>query len=297
MEKIGTHSGSFHLDEAIGTAVLKQLFPAAVILRSREPDVLTTCDALVDVGGEHNPDTNRFDHHQKGFSLRRANGTPFAGAGLVWRSYGTRYVQEVVKCSEARAKAVADSVDEQLIQFADAIDCGVAVPGPVAFSLSSIVNSLNATWLEGPDEDYTRFLQAMELAGLALRNLVMHLAAEQMAVDIVLAAPRMAAGRILVLDTPRIPYDNVVFKHMPDVLFVVYPESAGLKYQVRVVAKTPGTFEAIKDLPAAWAGLRDQELARVTGVPDAIFCHNGRFIAGAASREGALKLAELALED
>jgi len=36
-------------------------------------------------------------------------------------------------------------------------------------------------------------------------------------------------------------------------------------------------------------------LAKVTGVPDATFCHNGRFLAVAKSKEGALKLAEIAL--
>jgi uncharacterized UPF0160 family protein len=37
------------------------------------------------------------------------------------------------------------------------------------------------------------------------------------------------------------------------------------------------------------------ELAAVCGVPDAVFCHNGRFIAGAGSLQGALRMAELAL--
>jgi uncharacterized UPF0160 family protein len=52
---------------------------------------------------------------------------------------------------------------------------------------------------------------------------------------------------------------------------------------------------ARKDLPLAWAGLRGVDLAAVCGVADAVFCHNGRFIAGAGSLEGALRMAELAL--
>jgi uncharacterized UPF0160 family protein len=50
------------------------------------------------------------------------------------------------------------------------------------------------------------------------------------------------------------------------------------------------------DLPEAWAGLRDAELAAVTGVPDAGFCHNGRFIAAAKSFEGVRAMAKLALQ-
>jgi uncharacterized UPF0160 family protein len=41
--------------------------------------------------------------------------------------------------------------------------------------------------------------------------------------------------------------------------------------------------------------LRDAELAAVTGVPDAVFCHNARFIAAAVSFEGALTMARQAL--
>jgi uncharacterized UPF0160 family protein len=48
-------------------------------------------------------------------------------------------------------------------------------------------------------------------------------------------------------------------------------------------------------LPKAWAGLRNQELAAVTGVQDSVFCHSNLFIGGARSMEGALRLAELAL--
>ena len=51
------------------------------------------------------------------------------------------------------------------------------------------------------------------------------------------------------------------------------------------------------DLPEAWAGLRDAELAAVTGVPDAGFCHNGRFIASARSYEGIRAMAALALRE
>jgi uncharacterized UPF0160 family protein len=39
----------------------------------------------------------------------------------------------------------------------------------------------------------------------------------------------------------------------------------------------------------------NEELAQVTGVADAVFCHNKLFMAVAKSKEGAIKLAELAL--
>lgn len=35
--------------------------------RSRDPAILSQCDAIIDVGGVYQPGNNRFDHHQRGF--------------------------------------------------------------------------------------------------------------------------------------------------------------------------------------------------------------------------------------
>jgi uncharacterized UPF0160 family protein len=66
---------------------------------------------------------------------------------------------------------------------------------------------------------------------------------------------------------------------------------------IHAVPVSAESFDARADLPASWAGLRDADLAAVTGVPDATFCHNGRFIAAAKSYEGIRALARLALQD
>ena len=73
------------------------------------------------------------------------------------------------------------------------------------------------------------------------------------------------------------------------------PDGEGGRWQLRTVPVQAGSFQARMDLPQAWAGLRDEQLAAVSGVPDAAFCHMNLFIAVARSREGALRLAELAL--
>ncbi len=297
MKLIGSHSGSFHADDACGVAILLALYPQAQVVRSREPDVWAQCDALVDVGGQYAPDKNLFDHHQKGFGERRNNGIPYAGSGLVWRTYGTRYVKALFPgVDEVLAEAASQAVDTRLIQHCDAIDSGVTVDGPPAFSLSGIVDTLNATWLDQSEDDDERFAQAVQLAAIVVRNLTRAVVAELSAEAKVRMSPVLLDGKVLLLDAPRLPYDHIVCSDMPDVLFVVYPESRGVQHQVRVVPQRLGSFQARADLPAAWAGLRDADLSRVTGVVDAVFCHNGRFICGAGSKEGALKLAELAIQ-
>jgi len=48
-------------------------------------------------------------------------------------------------------------------------------------------------------------------------------------------------------------------------------------------------------LPQEWAGLRDEELAKVSGIPGAIFCHKGRFISVWQTKEDAMKALEYML--
>lgn len=297
MKTIGVHSGSHHADDCMGVAILHTLYPNAGIIRSRDPAVLTSCDALVDVGGEYDVARNRFDHHQKGFSTCRANGIPYAGAGLVWKSYGAQYVQAVIPeaITAESAEFIAQAVDAKLIEHVDAVDSGIMVPGPVQFGFSAIISTFNTRWSDAAGNDDVQFQVAVHVTKMVLRNLVLDVAAEHSAAEIVRSANVLANGRILVLDVPRLPYDAVVVREMPDVLFVVYPESTGKQHQVRVVPKVLGAYEARADLPAAWAGLRGEELAAATGVTDAVFAHNGRFICGANSKEGAIRMAELAV--
>lgn len=295
--RIGVHDGAGHADDAIAAAVLCRVFPGAEVIRTRMPTLLAQCDILADVGGEYDPDRNRFDHHQAGFAECRPQGYPYAAAGLVWKVYGANYVAGLCpKLTREQHRTIAEQVDRQLICFADAVDSGVSIPGPIEFGLAAMVSNFNATWTDDATlSDDMRFVSAQAFVGTVLQNLVRTLAAELEAAALVRQAPRIEGGRVLVLDTPRVPFNSVICAEMPDVQFVVYPDSGGESYQVRVVPVTPGAFVARKDLPATWAGLRDTALAAVTGVPDAIFAHNGRFICGAASKEGALEMARQAV--
>ena len=68
------------------------------------------------------------------------------------------------------------------------------------------------------------------------------------------------------------------------------------KWQLACVRDDVNTYKNRKPLPREWAGKRDQELVDATGVDDAHFCHNGRFMCLTKSKGGAMKLAKLALE-
>nr|KAF6367714.1 hypothetical protein mMyoMyo1_001667 [Myotis myotis] len=65
--RIGTHNGTFHCDEALACALLRLLpeYQDAEIVRTRDPEKLASCDVVVDVGGEYDPQRHRYDHHQR----------------------------------------------------------------------------------------------------------------------------------------------------------------------------------------------------------------------------------------
>jgi uncharacterized UPF0160 family protein len=110
------------------------------------------------------------------------------------------------------------------------------------------------------------------------------------------AAEPMEGGRLLFLKNAALPWSSVVRKEMPKVLFVISHSLSEDRHMLHTVPATTDTFDARADLPEPWAGLRDADLAAVTGVPDAKFCHNGRFIAAAKSFEGAYAMAKQALQ-
>ena len=106
-----------------------------------------------------------------------------------------------------------------------------------------------------------------------------------------------AAGSRRVLELPTgMPFRSAVEKAGADhLLFVVHPR--GEDWALTTIRKSGDSFEARADLPEAWAGLTDAELEAASGVPGAKFCHNARFIAVAANRDAALRMAELAVAE
>ena len=99
--------------------------------------------------------------------------------------------------------------------------------------------------------------------------------------------------KIIVLDK-NYPCEYIL-NNFPEPLFAIYPREADNFWGIRAVREDPKTFNNRKNFPQSWGGLRDEELQKITGVSDAVFCHRGLFLAVAKTKEGAIKLAELAL--
>lgn len=112
---IATHNGKFHADDVFGVSLLKQLYPDATVVRSRDESVLDSADIVLDVGGRYNPAEGRFDHHQRDAG-ERSNGILYSAFGLLWQEYGLQFCE-----GDA---SVFRRIDSRLVEGIDAVDNG-----------------------------------------------------------------------------------------------------------------------------------------------------------------------------
>jgi uncharacterized UPF0160 family protein len=282
-----THNGTFHADDIFATATLSIMLDGKIkVVRTRDTAIIAKADFVYDVGGEHNPDKNLFDHHQPGGAGKRDNGIPYAAFGLVWKKYGEKI------CG---SRVIADQIDKRLVQPIDANDNGInlfTVEGEIApYIIQDLFFLFRPSWKEDQDFD-SAFNEVIKIAitiiTREIKKMSDNLEAENFAQD---AYNKSTNKEIIVIDGPY-PWHEVLGSH-PEPLYAVFPKLD--TWRVECVRKEKYSFENRKPLPLEWAGMRDEKLAEITGVKDATFCHNGRFMAVSKSKEGALELANKAL--
>ena len=284
---VATHSGNFHADDVFSIAALKNIFPSLTLIRTRDLALIAQADLAIDVGGEYDPNTGRFDHHQRGGAGARDNGIPYSSFGLIWQKYGL----EICKGNQE----VADSVDAGLVSTIDAIDCGHVEGVATGISLSQTISMFNPTWQEDSHFD-SCFDEAVNFASRVLTRFIASTNGGISAKSIVAEAIENAEDpRVIVLEKYT-PWKRTVHALSKEALYMVYPSDSG-QWRIQTVPAELGSFEDRKSLPKPWAGLSDKALQDVTGIDDAMFCHNGLFVAGAKSFESAMKMASMALED
>lgn len=291
LKKIITHSGNFHTDEVFACAVLILLHDGAVeIVRSRDPEVWVTGDYVVDVGGEYDVAKGRFDHHQYGGAGVRENGTPYSSFGLVWKEFGEKITGSAY---------AMQFVDKRMAQPVDAGDNGFETFGVrgevVPYILHDVIGSFRPAWNEDRTED-EGFLSALEVAKkILMREIVRAQSEEEGRLHTEEAYKNAEDKRIIILED-HYPWYEVLGSY-PEPLFVVKPDRGNFgKWKTEVVRDSVHSFKNRKDFPRAWAGKKNEELAEVSGVSDASFCHNKLFVAVADSKEGALALARIAID-
>lgn len=284
---IATHNGNFHADDVFSVAALKCVIPSFKLIRTRDLELIAKADIVLDVGGEYNPEAGRFDHHQRGGAGERENGIPYSSFGLIWQKYGLDIC--------GGNQDIANSVDSGLVSTIDAVDCGHVEGIAKGISLSQTISMFNPTWQEDSHFD-SCFDEAVAFASRILARFIASANGGISAKAIVAKAIENAEDpRVIVLEQYT-PWKRTVHALSEEALYMVYPSDSG-QWRIQTVPFELGSFEDRKSLPKSWAGLSNSELQNVTGIDDAMFCHNGLFIAGAESFESTMKMAAMALLD
>jgi uncharacterized UPF0160 family protein len=307
-----THCGLFHSDEVLACALIRLAAGAANvgIIRSRDPKDWERSDYVLDVGGQYDG-IKFFDHHQAGYNEKREDGTEFSCFGLLWKTLGVTAVRELLlpyKLDDSMILEVVQDMNNfvkgidlhdqaQLKVMAHwSIDKKVRVEVATLQSIISSANNIPFIDKNDPVKINAKFYKALNFAEDFLERLIYKKASKVIAYKYVTSRIK-ADSKILFLEE-YCDWHEAVSK-APNIIYVIYPSTNGKAYAVQAAKKSPGanTIENLKmPFPEEWAGVAAAALAKLSGVPDVLFCHLGRFIASASTLEGAVALAEKSIQ-
>lgn len=289
-----THSGKFHADDVLSTALLSLVFErkgrdtlrVARVDKNLDFNSIASDIIIYDVGN------GKFDHHSSEKKRRMNDGPCYAAFGLLWQEFGRELVDDEDQFA---------FVDEKLVRCVDIHDnkdkrYANLVTHDASELISQIAKS-NPTWndqdVNSPSNNFVHEVMFARTKILSAIKRAKHLPIARGIIENQLKQdPNL---RILVLDEFVHWQDALPAKH--PIVFCVYPNSRGGYAVHSAINLCNGVRRNAKELPGAWGALEGKRLAEVCGVTDAKFCHEGLYICGAASKEGAMMMARLAIEN
>ncbi len=294
---IVTHSANFHVDDVFGTACAillfeKKGFKNIKVKRSLDPLVWAEGDIVLDIGRVYNPAKNRFDHHQE-VKITHKNGIKYAAFGLVWKKFGKTL------CGSQK---VADRVEEKLVVPIDAEDNGVdlyrqTMEDVKPFTIRDVVENECARGFFSDQDDAKRFdkgfFNLMPFAKHIIQQSITEAKGYIQVEKIAEKYFKEAKDKRVIILPQFLGYG---FSKMKEPLVTIYPDARG-NWSAKAVRVASGQFASRIYFPEKWAGLNGEDLAQVSGVSDAVFCHKGLFMAVAKTKVGAIALVNAMFKD
>lgn len=302
IKKLVTHNGSFHADDLFACTVLCLMLENSgqkfEIIRTRDEEIVKNGDYVFDVGGVYDFESNRFDHHQKEGAGERENGIPYSSFGLIWKHFGMELCDH--------DNAVWNLIDKKIVAPIDAIDNGIDIitskfKNIIPYGAEQVFLIFSPTWKEGDAEIDNIFRNQVKNVSKILKREIEVAKTDILGKEIIEDIYNKTKDKQIIelINTfPRYLYQETLSKY-PEPIFVIYQSDHTNYWKVEAIQKSPNTMESRKYFPEAWRGFLSNEkgLAEITGVPDIVFCHRTGFLLTVKSKEGAIKLAELALLD
>ncbi len=281
---VGVHDGTFHADEVTACALLYvcHLIDRDKIVRTREPEKLSRCEFICDVGGIYDRRNKLFDHHQAEYKGE------LSSAGMI-----LLYLKE----TEALTPEEFDLFNDSLIRGVDAHDNGRASQEVGVCSFSHVIANFTPVSYEASEADLTNaFFEAFDFTVGHLTRMRERYHYNMQCREMV--RQMMQKYRTCLVFDRAIPWLESFFslegKNHP-ALFVIMP--AGEHWKLRGIPPDYARRMQVRvPLPIEWAGLLGDELKKATGLEGAIFCHKGRFTSVWETREEALKALNIVLK-
>ena len=318
--RIGTHDGSFHCDEVLACVFLKLLpeYRDAEIVRTRDPDILSQCDIVVDVGGVFDHEAKKYDHHQASFDLtmeqvsggKIKSDVLLSSAGLIYWFYRRQIFQSLLPTDpEGRVysdKQMQDAFEFLYNQFVREIDFvdngGGQTTWMIQTSISGRVSRLRPKWddpNQDPDEGFFKALDMVknELMGY-IPKLHSHLAGREALKEFILERFKYhPSGSVIWFQNGKdCDWKLNLLNSSREVgvnskrIFYVVDEYDDPTYQVKVSLKFTKYCPPNKKFPEEWRGLLDADLERASGIKGLKVVHKNSHFAAGKNRDAILKV-------
>lgn len=293
---IGTHGGTIHGDETAGVSIYELANPEKDIFVVRIIDTkqLNGLDLVLDIGG------GEFDHHMAGFNIRRKSGEKYASAGLMWRRFGEQAIKNVIAeknidLNAAEIQQIKEKIDREVIIPVDQEDNGEKCSNHTF----SFVPKFIPAWTEEPDYDQA-FQRVERVVAEILKEIIKEEAIKIATEKELEERYSKVCDGILELPVQTMPWKEAVISYnetrKPKINFVIFPHPTG-GWALQCVPPTmEQEFDQRIPLPKEWAGKTDKALQEVSGIKDAIRCHNGLFFAKAETKKSVMEMCKIATE-
>ena len=328
---VGTHDGRFHADDVIAVALLFYLHSECEtkLMRTRDPAILEKCSHVVDVGGQYDLASNRFDHHQVECNERfPGHDVPLSASGLVYRDLGRQIIDKMLVENQSDLKTTVDlerdmlikqvyeSVYSRFMKEIDAVDNGYLQYSKDDYetvrnaeryhrftNVSSLLGSFNYHEYNSPRQ-IEQFGVAVQTAWNLIRRCILNQfrfvqsqMIETTALDILLR-DREAIGankHCLMLKSRYQTVDNYLRKNDPDgqIKFTISPRKAG-EWGIYAVQKVP--YTNLVDLISYEAVCELIKADVRYNIDDLIFIHKKRFIGSTKNIELAEQIVNWSVE-
>lgn len=271
-----THAGNFHADDVFSAAFLEKLYDNITLIRLKEYNDDNSKIAF-DIG------EGKFDHHGSKYDKKRANGIHYCSFGLLWQEYGLTYLK---KLNISDREDCFKIIDYLLVNQIDAIDNGEfnLISEFNIYTLSDIIDLYRPENSKDEDEAFKKAtLFASSIIDLVIKSALNKIKA----INTIKPLIPSIENKTLILDK-FIPYEFAIFYLNLDINYVIYPGTRDC-FVCHTVPTIYKGFTPKKPFNKSWAGLRDEELQKVSGIKTARFCHKNLFLFTADTLEDVLK--------